>query len=93
MKRGTESALLPILCKGAIYLITVKGADPLPQYRITGLELTIERFYQTHSHNLVRSFLRRRNMSLSRIHCCYIIIGTEFKMSYFVITINSGFED
>ena len=25
MKRGTESALLPILCKGAIYLITVKG--------------------------------------------------------------------
>ena len=52
MKRGTESALLPILCKGAIYLITVKGADPLPQYKITGLELTIERFYQTHSHNI-----------------------------------------
>ena len=40
--------------------------DQLPQYihfKITGL---------------VRSFLRR-NMSLSRIHCCYIIIGTEFK--------------
>ena len=40
--------------------------DQLPQYmhfKITGL---------------VRNFLRR-NMSLSRIHCCYIIIGTEFK--------------
>ena len=28
---------------------------------------------------LVRSFLRRRNMSSNRIHCCYIITGTEFK--------------
>ena len=51
-----------------------------------GLELTIERFYQTHSHNihfkmtgLVRRFSRRRNMSSSRIHCYYVVIGTEFK--------------
>ena len=28
---------------------------------------------------LVRRFSRRRNMSSNRIHCCYIIIGTEFK--------------
>ena len=42
--------------------------------------------YQTHSHNiyfkiteLVRRSLRRRNMSLSKIYCCYIIISTEFK--------------
>ena len=48
--------------------------------------LTIERSYQTHSHIhlkiivLVRRFLlRRRNMSLSKIHCCYIIISTELK--------------
>ena len=39
-----------------------------------GLELTIERSYQTHSHNihfkmieLVRRFLRRRNVPLSRV--------------------------
>ena len=39
--------------------------DPLPQHlKITGL---------------VRRFLRRRNMSSSNIHCCYIIISTEFK--------------
>ena len=53
---------------------------------MTELELTTERSYQTHYHNihfkmtgLVRRFSRRRNMSTSRIHCCYIIIGTEFK--------------
>ena len=28
---------------------------------------------------LVRRFLLRRNMSLSKIHCCYIIISTELK--------------
>ena len=28
---------------------------------------------------LVRRFSRRRNMSSSRIHCCYIVVGTEFK--------------
>ena len=28
---------------------------------------------------LVRRFSRRRNMSSSRTHCCYIIIGAEFK--------------
>ena len=28
---------------------------------------------------LVRRFSRRRNTSSSRIHCCHIIIGTEFK--------------
>ena len=51
-------------------------------FNIMGLELTIERSYQTHSHKvhfkmtgLVKSFLRR-NMSSSRIHRCYIIIGT-----------------
>ena len=45
-----------------------------------------ERSSQTHSHNihlkitgLVRRFLRRRNKSSSDIHCCYIIISTEFK--------------
>ena len=72
-----EIALLISLSKGAMYLITVKGlTDPLPQYKITGLELTIERSYQSHSHNihlkisrLFRRFLLRRNMSLSKIHC------------------------
>ena len=64
---------------------------------MTGLELTIERFYQTHSHNihfkitrLVKRFSRRRNLSSSRIHCCYIILtktsegfpdGSEVKAS------------
>ena len=55
-------------------------------FKIMGLELTIERPYQTPSHNthfkmtgLFRRFLRRRKMSSSRIHCCHIIIGTEFK--------------
>ena len=50
------------------------------------LELTIERSYQIQSHNrlfkmtgLVRRFSKRRNLSSSRIHCCYIYIGTEFK--------------
>ena len=28
---------------------------------------------------LVRRFLRKRNKSSSRVHYCYIIIGTEFK--------------
>ena len=49
-------------------------------------ELTTERSYQTRSHNmhfkvtgLVRRFLRRRNKPSSRIHCCYVIIGTELK--------------
>ena len=53
--------------------------------KITGLELTVERSYQTHSHSihfkitgLVRRFLRK-NVSSSRIHCCYIITSTEFK--------------
>ena len=55
-------------------------------FKIMGLELTIERPYQTPSHNthfkmtgLFRRFLRRRKMSSSRIHCCHIIIGIEFK--------------
>ena len=55
--------------------------------KITGLELTIEKSYQTHSQNiclnitrLVRRFLlRRRNLSSSNIHCYYIIIRTELK--------------
>ena len=28
---------------------------------------------------LIRRFSRKRDMSSSRIHCCYIIIGTEIK--------------
>ena len=55
-------------------------------FKITSLELTIERSYQTHSKNihfkmteLVRRFSRKRDMSSSRIHCCYIIIGTEIR--------------
>ena len=58
-------------------------------FKIKGLELTIERFYQTHSYNIhfkmtgsVRRFSRRRNMSSSRIHCCYIVIGTVFKQKH-----------
>ena len=50
-------------------------------FKIMGLELTIKRSYQTCSHNLhfkmtglFRRFLKRRNMSSSRIHSCYIII-------------------
>ena len=53
---------------------------------MTGLELTIERSNQTHSHNihfkitgLVRRFPRRGN--LSRIHYCYIIHSTELELS------------
>ena len=38
--------------------------DPLP-YKLTGL---VKRF-----------LLRRKNMSSSKIHCCYIIISTELK--------------
>ena len=58
---------------------------------MTRLELIIEKSYQTHSHNtrfkitgLVRRF-SSRNRSSSRIHCCYIIIGTEFKLTCFVV--------
>ena len=54
--------------------------------KITGLELTIERYYQIHSHNihfkivgLFRRSLLRRNMSSSKIHCCYTIISTDLK--------------
>ena len=57
-------------------------------------ELTIERSYQTHCHNihfkmtgLVRRFLRRRNKSSSRIHCFYIIIGTELKEKHSLETL------
>ena len=53
----------------------------------------MERSYQTHFHNihlkitrLVRRFLlKRRNMSLSKIHCCYIKLSTELKMSFYVV--------
>ena len=45
--------------------------------KIKGLELTTEKSYQK---RIIRRFLlRMRNMSLSKIHCCYIIISTEFK--------------
>ena len=40
--------------------------DPLPQHI---LKMT----------KLVRIFLRRRNMSSGRIHCCYLVTGTELK--------------
>ena len=63
------------------------------------LELTIERSYQTHSHNvhfqitgLVRRFSRRRNMSSSRIHGCYLILNTEFKLFCCVI-VSSGLKE
>ena len=48
--------------------------------------LKIKRSYQIHSHNLhlkiavlVRKFLLRRNISWSKVPCCYIIINTELK--------------
>ena len=31
---------------------------------------------------LVRRFSRRRNMSSSRIHCCYIVVGTVFRQKH-----------
>jgi len=57
-----------------------------------GLELTIERSYQTHFHNMVlkitrlvrRFLLKRRNMFSNKIHYCYIIIctiGSDGKVS------------
>ena len=95
-QKGVESAPLASVIKGAIYffdwmsfskeclkIINVHSHNM--HFKITGFEITIERFYQTHSHNvhkimgLIRRFSRRRNMSSSRIHFCYIIIGTEFK--------------
>ena len=44
--------------------------NPLPHCKITGL---------------VKRFSRRRNMSSSMIHCCYTILSTVFKLSYFVV--------
>ena len=93
-----------------------KGAEYAPRcYFYQGLVyffnwlLSIERSYQIHSHNthlnitgLVRKFLlRRRNMSLSKIHCCYIIISTELKKKHTLgqdklfccVIINSGFKE
>ena len=53
---------------------------------------------QTHYHNihikligLVRSFSRRRNISLSRKHYCYIVIGTEFKEKLEQLTLEQAF--
>ena len=53
----------------------------------------LERSYQIHSHSihlkiteLVRRFLRRRNMSSSKIHCCYIILAKEFRKKKFVLS-------
>ena len=58
-------------------------------FKTTGLELTIERSYQTHSHaihfkktGLVRRFSRRRNMPSSSIHGCYIIFGSQVKRKH-----------
>ena len=72
--------------------------------KLTRLKLAIERSYQTHSYSislkirLVRSFLlRKRNMSSSKVYCCYIIIGTEFKEKqdelFCCIIINSGLKE
>ena len=71
-----------------------KGSYTLFQLVITINQKNVSRLsrsYQTHSHNihfkmtgLVRRFSRRRNMSSSRIHCCYIIIGSEFKGKHFL---------
>ena len=59
--------------------------------QLTRLKQTIERSYQTHSHNihfritgLVRKFFKEK-LSSSRIHCCHIILSTEFKLSFFVM--------
>ena len=50
--------------------------------------LTVERLYQTHSHNihskisgLVMEVFRKEKLSSSRIHCSHIILSTEFKLS------------
>ena len=57
---------------------------------MTGLELTIERSYKTHSHDtkfkitgLVKRFSKRRNMFSGRIHCCYIILTKTKDSSLF----------
>ena len=51
---GTESALLRLVFARELYTLLQSRVlpDPLPQYKITGLELTIERSYQTHAHNI-----------------------------------------
>ena len=84
IRRGTESAPLASVMK-ALYTFT--RLTPITIHlKLTRLELTIERSYQTDSHNihfnitrLVRRFLLRRNMSSNRIHYYYIIINTELK--------------
>ena len=50
---------------------------------------SLERSYQIHSHNihltiteLVRRFLRRRNVFSSKTHCCYIIISMKLKKKH-----------
>ena len=44
----------------------------------------VRHFNQTQHENRIiqRCLLRRRNMSLSKIHCCYIIISTELKKKH-----------
>ena len=70
-------------------MLAIFGRGTRDQIKVTELGPTIERSYQTHSQNihfkmtgLVRRFSRRRNLSSSRIHCCYIIIGTELKAEH-----------
>ena len=75
IRRGTESAP-PSLVLSRPYILLSDLLQDSIYLKVKRLELTIERSYQTHSHNillkitrLVRRFLLRRNMSLSKIHC------------------------
>ena len=70
-------------------MLAIFGRGTRDQIEIMELGPTIERSYQTHSHNihfkmtgLVGRFSRRKNMSSSSIHCCYIIISTELKAKH-----------
>ena len=88
IRRGTESTPLPVLSRPFIYFYQTHSYNM--HLKLTRLELTTKRSYQTHFHNihlnitrLVRRFLlRRRNMSSSKIHCCYIIIQFSSVQSF-----------
>ena len=61
-------------------------------FKMAELELTIERheilLHKIHFKitGLVRRFSRRRNMSSSRMHCCYIILTKEYRKKVFVLS-------
>ena len=80
IRRRMESTPPHSSYQGLIYFYQTHSHNR--HLKLTRIELTIERSYQTHSHSKLarlarRYLLRRRNMSLSKIHCCYIIISTE----------------